>query len=749
MRFYRTATTAGSVRFYAPLRNADGSNSAPSYSFTNDTDTGMYSAAADTIGFSTAGTARWSLNGTGQFVPATSGNYDIGTTSSLVRNIYSNEFRGENGLVSSPSFTFRTDLDTGMYLGSTGILKFSTAGADRLVVSGTSIENYTVGSGYGWQARYVSGTNNPGIFIENNEAGNYSRLVQSSSPGSGSLYLGVDGINTLHVTTTEVRNLLGSSSAPSYTFQGDTNTGFYSPSADRFALTAGGSVYLSSELQSTYGYLKITEGAGGTVATLGTTSWSRTWYMGKNLRYNKTGATSSPYDRLNWEYISGDTSSSQMGSLLISGSNGIAAWDFYAVPITTGAGVIPASFTRICRIATNGTTSTGGQIQMTDGASTAPAYSFTNDTDAGMRITQAGNVRISAATDGTFLDVDSVNSRINTNRYLNISESRNELLVLNQASATGSPYIAWKQNGTRRMYLQYNNSDAHTYLVNENGGTIELQTTADEILTLRVANTTGDPYITLANQDGPKGYWQSLDNGTTYLGTAVANAATHIRDFGNSSNIASFDYNGTDTVTLNSVNNAALAINHTSATGQPLVRFKQSGTDRARVQYINSGQMRFRLEGNTDDFTFYAGGATSATDLRLHFNGLGDDLGRWAVENSQFYVEEDQTVLTVAATVTCDWDRSNQLHLTITNTVTTIAIDDNSMFPGGSYILMVQEGTSAPSSVTWSSTDTIFWANGTAPVLNGGDLNDITVVQFFKTTAGSNTRIIGSWFLAQ
>jgi hypothetical protein len=79
--------------------------------------------------------------------------------------------------------------------------------------------------------------------------------------------------------------------------------------------------------------------------------------------------------------------------------------------------------------------------------------------------------------------------------------------------------------------------------------------------------------------------------------------------------------------------------------------------------------MRFRLEGNTDDFTFYAGGATSATDLRLHFNGLGDDLGRWAVENSQFYVEEDQTVLTVAATVTCDWDRSNQLHLTITNTV--------------------------------------------------------------------------------
>jgi hypothetical protein len=119
--------------------------------------------------------------------------------------------------------------------------------------------------------------------------------------------------------------------------------------------------------------------------------------MGKNLRYNKTAATSSPYDRLNWEYISGDTSSSQMGSLLISGSNGIAAWDFYAVPITTGAGVIPASFTRICRIATNGTDSTGGQIQMTSGADSAPSYSFTNDPDTGVYLPVSGSIGFATA----------------------------------------------------------------------------------------------------------------------------------------------------------------------------------------------------------------------------------------------------------------------------------------------------------------------------------------------------------------
>lgn len=1010
MRFYRTAATATSVRFYTPLRNTDGNNATPSYSFTNDTDTGMYlsstgtvafasggaikayvganefrvyhkienadgtaadpaysfnsdtntgvySAAADTIGFSTAGTARWSLNSTGQFVPATSGNYDIGTTSNLVRNIYSNEFRGENGLVSSPSFTFRTDLDTGMYLGSTGILKFSTAGADRLVVSGTTIENYTVGSGYGWQARYVSGTNNPGIFIENSETGNYSRLVQSSSPGNGALYLGVDSANTAILTTTQARFLDGSASAPSITFASDTNTGFYRPAADRFALTAGGSVYLSSELQNTYGYLKITEGAGGTVATLGTTSWSRTWYMGKNLRYNKTAATSSPYDRLNWEYISGDTGSNQMGSLLISGSNGTAAWDFYAVPITTGAGVIPASFTRICRIATNGTDSTGGQIQMTSGLDSAPSYSFSNDPDTGVYLPVSGSIGFATAStlratigsgqfsfgadwvDNTSTSVDQFQignltgnwgilgrvgsggsfyitaaesnttklSRLRlgstgslednlastalnwsstaltvykdivmsgnethdigstTNRVDNLWTSAfyvkteeaspiidgirddgtiaasNTLLALRGRGdlGSGAAYGAqilfsadetWVQGtdsggritfqttsnntwnaATERMRIDHDgqvgigetNPATLLHLSNSAGGNmlrlqdtggagnaanpyidfrdsaatrlayVGMGSTGNSILYINndtvggaiyaafaSSGTSGDfylynqgstdtPTLYFSNVDGIKGYVRADDSGTTWLATNVPDASINLRDNGRSFNIATFDYNGTDTATINSVNNAVLALNTTSATGNPYLRFKQAGTDKARVQYVNGGQLRFRVEGNTDDFSFYAGGATAASDRRLNFNGLGDDLGRWGVENSQFYVEEDQTVLTVASTVTCDWDRSNQLHLTITNTVTIIAIDDDSMQPGGSYILMVQEGTSAPSSVTWDSTDTIFWANGTAPVLNGGDLNDITVVQFFKTTAGSNTRIIGSWFLAQ
>ena len=188
----------------------------------------------------------------------------------------------------------------------------------------------------------------------------------------------------------------------------------------------------------------------------------------------------------------------------------------------------------------------------------------------------------------------------------------------------------------------------------------------------------------------------------------------------------------------------------TTGGGDPYMTFYVDGDRHGYLQYVNlNEEFRFVQEESTGGFFSFYNGSPSTDTRRFVIDGLGDNVGRTFVENSQFYVKEDQTVLTVAATVTCDWDRSNQLHLTITNTVTTIAIDDNSMQPGGSYILMVQEGASAPSSVMWSSTDTIFWANGTAPVLNAGDLNDITVVQFFKTTAGSNTRIIGSWFLAQ
>jgi hypothetical protein len=561
---------------------------------------------------------------------------------------------------------------------------------------------------------------------------------------------------------------LGTNYAMTFQMNDDANRGFWWGHDNH--TQSGGAMALSTDGYLTLArHMRLGYGEADTTAPTSTRVLDISMASGATTAIDINGLTTGDYI-LDW----GGTGHTRMTKITDEGGFSIGCDSSMVIlagdktdDYVTGRGIVGATTVENLHLASDGNVyiapnqqlgyttaqqwvfTTVGQVRpYYDGTNLTPTYAFGNDQDTGMRLAATGTLRLSAGSDDVFIDVDAPNNYIFMNRHAFISEARDELIRMRQTSATGNPYLSWYQVNNRRMYISYNNN-GRSYLVNENSGAFEVQTAADEILTLRVSNTTGKPYITLANQDGAKAYWQGEDDGTTYLGTALADAPIHIRDFGRSFNMATFDYNGTDTVTFNSNSDAVLALNTTSATGQPLVRFKQNGTDKARVQYINGGQMRFRLEGNTDDFSFYAGGAVVATDRRLNFNGLGNDLGRWGVENSQFYVEEYQTVLTVAATVTCDWDRSNQLHLTITNTVTDIAIDDDSMQPGGSYILMVQEGSSAPPSVNWNATNVIFWANGTEPVLNAGDLNDITVVQFFKTTAGSNTRIIGSWFLAQ
>jgi len=58
---------SGSAYSYGGYGSINGSASNPSYRFNNDSDTGMYRHAADTIGFSTGGSARFTMNGAGVF----------------------------------------------------------------------------------------------------------------------------------------------------------------------------------------------------------------------------------------------------------------------------------------------------------------------------------------------------------------------------------------------------------------------------------------------------------------------------------------------------------------------------------------------------------------------------------------------------------------------------------------------------------------------------------------------------------
>jgi len=193
----------------------------------------------------------------------------------------------------------------------------------------------------------------------------------------------------------------GTVSAPSYSFDNDTDTGMYLSSTGVLSLAAGAmsGFEVHSNPGGAYGYLSITPQSGGTFASLGTTAYSRTVYLSKNLYYYKTHPSSfSPYERINWAYQSGDTASNQMGGALINGTNGSVSWGFYAVPITTGAGNIPASLNQIATITTNGTDSTAGQIRLVNGTAALPSYSFLNDLNTG--IYSAGADTLGFATGG-------------------------------------------------------------------------------------------------------------------------------------------------------------------------------------------------------------------------------------------------------------------------------------------------------------------------------------------------------------
>jgi hypothetical protein len=103
---------------------SDGTAAAPSYSFVNDPNTGMFSSAADTIGFATGGTSRLTLSTTA-----------LTSTLPVVIPV---------GSAASPSMTFASDLNNGIYSSATDNVDVATAGVRRLNVD--SAGNVAIGA---------------------------------------------------------------------------------------------------------------------------------------------------------------------------------------------------------------------------------------------------------------------------------------------------------------------------------------------------------------------------------------------------------------------------------------------------------------------------------------------------------------------------------------------------------------------------------------------------------------------------
>lgn len=109
--------TASTTAFTAtlPWLGPNGAVGAPTFSFSGDPNTGTYSVAADTLGVATGGVLRWSVSTTA-------------LTSTL-------PWLGPNGTASAPTFSFSGDPDTGVYNAATDTLGFASGGTYRMGVS--------------------------------------------------------------------------------------------------------------------------------------------------------------------------------------------------------------------------------------------------------------------------------------------------------------------------------------------------------------------------------------------------------------------------------------------------------------------------------------------------------------------------------------------------------------------------------------------------------------------------------------
>jgi len=191
-----------------------GAVGAPSYSFSGDTDTGIWHSSANTIDFATAGVNRLSISTT---------SISIGL-----------QFLSPAGALASPAYSFTADNDTGIYNSGSGTLDFVSNGT--LVAEFFGSSSPQVGFPTGSAAA-------PGIvFFSDPNTGLYRPSADRLAfVANGSDCASVDVGRFGFAVPLWASN--GSAGSPSYSFLSDTDTGMYWPAvANNLALVCGGTI---------------------------------------------------------------------------------------------------------------------------------------------------------------------------------------------------------------------------------------------------------------------------------------------------------------------------------------------------------------------------------------------------------------------------------------------------------------------------------------------------------------------------
>lgn len=160
-----TLTVNQGIDLGTQIRTGNGTVGSPAYSFTSDTNTGMWLGAADELELSTGGSARFRIANaaTVNFVP----------------------FYAFDGSASAPGITFNADTDTGIYRGGANSINFAIGGTSTAGIDAGGIN--TIRSNVGTQLLiYTANTDNT------NAASHAVLAALAGGPSGGDPFLRLD-----------------------------------------------------------------------------------------------------------------------------------------------------------------------------------------------------------------------------------------------------------------------------------------------------------------------------------------------------------------------------------------------------------------------------------------------------------------------------------------------------------------------------------------------------------------------------
>ena len=222
---------------------ANGAVGTPSLSFLSDTDSGLYRIGANNVGVA--------VNGAKVLDVATTGLSVTGALSASTTITPTTAFRAPDGAVGTPSYSFTNDTNTGIYSGGADIMSFATAGTLRGSVNATG--NWTIAAPSSGAALAVTGLVSTNLFTVGDGTVTIAHQTSASAGFLGTTSnhsFSFVANNTTRFTMNTSGQLLsvgaGTNSLPSYSWNGDPNTGFYQTSSgnDDIAMALGGTGYL-------------------------------------------------------------------------------------------------------------------------------------------------------------------------------------------------------------------------------------------------------------------------------------------------------------------------------------------------------------------------------------------------------------------------------------------------------------------------------------------------------------------------